>query len=350
MGMESLEIRRKMRNKMRFDFVTHDPGALFNIIAKQQRDQAVTAANDAERRQTANPRVSRSMAAPRTKPQGRAADEHNSGENANVVRVKADRSRRYDNNECLYVASRDTRSGTAPEASRATRETASVARPTATPVQQQQSPSGPAQHFRSRTTEIASMTDIPRASAYKTVSKVVVTDTEPAAPEPSRRSDDDYVYIRVPRESMAPLDYGLTETVQHQVCQSAGPQNAAPVLHSVPVQLPAPAPQQSCGDASTISYARVSVLQPGRNGDTSVDTVETEARLEALTEHVARRFAVPDASGAAEATVLMDSGSGNTVVSEELVEVLQGLSEVTQTALTQAFVGNARLVTSLARS
>ena len=120
------------------------------------------------------------------------------------------------------------------------------------------------------------------------------------------------------------MDYGLTETAQHQVSQSAGPQNAAPVLHSVPVQLLAPASQQSCGDTITISYVRVSVLQPGGSGDTSVDTVETEPHLEALTQHVAGRLAVHRASGAAEAEVLMDSGSSITAISEELVEALQG--------------------------
>ena len=174
---------------------------------------------------------------------------------------------------------------------------------------------------------------------YKTASKAVVTETEPAAPEPSRRNDDDYVYIRVPRERMAPVDYGLTETVQHQVPQSAGPQNATPVLRSVPVQLPAPASQQLFGDTSTISYARVSVLQPGGRGDTSVNTVETDLNSEALTQHVAGRLAVPGVSGAAEAKVLMDSGSGITAISEELVEALQGQPGMTQTALTQAFVG-----------
>ena len=154
-----------------------------------------------------------------------------------------------------------------------------------TPIQQQQSPSGPAQHTRSKTTGMAPAAATPRASAYQTASKAVVTDTEPAAPEPSRQNADDYVYIRMPRERMAPVDYGLTETVQHQVSQSAGPQNAAPVLHSVPVQLPASASQRSCGDSSTISYARVSFLQPGGSGDTSVDMVETEPHLEALTQH-----------------------------------------------------------------
>ena len=144
-----------------------------------------------------------------------------------------------------------------------------------------------------------------------------------------------------------PVDNGLTETVQHQVSKSAGPQNAAPILHSVPVQLPAPASQQLCGDSSTISYARVSVLQPGGSGDTSVDTVETEPHLEALTQHVAGHLAVPDASTATEVKVLMDSGSGTTAMSEELVQALQGQQGMTQTALTQAFVGHAPVVTSL---
>ena len=83
---------------MRFDLVTHDPDALFNIIAKQQRDQAVIEANDA-RRQTAKRRGSRSMAGAGTKPQGRAVHEHDSRKNAKSAGVKVERNRRYDNNE-----------------------------------------------------------------------------------------------------------------------------------------------------------------------------------------------------------------------------------------------------------
>ena len=71
------------------------------------------------------------------------------------------------------------------------------------------------------------------------------------------------------------------------------------------------------------SYSRVSVLQPGGSRDTSVDTVDTEPHLEALTQHVAGRLAVPGASAAAEVKVLMDSGSGITAMSEELVEALR---------------------------
>ena len=108
----------------------------------------------------------------------------------------------------------------------------------------------------------------------------MIRGTEPDAPAASTQKDDDYVYIRVSREKVAPVDTGRTETVQHHVSQSAGPQNAAPVLQSAPMQLPAPASQQWLGDSGTISYARVSVLHPGGSGDTSVDTVDTESHLE----------------------------------------------------------------------
>ena len=66
--MGPLEVRRKVEKNMHFDFVTHDPDALFNIIAKQQRKQAVIEANDYERLQTAKRRDSRSMGAAGTKP------------------------------------------------------------------------------------------------------------------------------------------------------------------------------------------------------------------------------------------------------------------------------------------
>ena len=53
-----------------------------------------------------------------------------------------------------------------------------------------------------------------------------------------------------------------------------------------------------------------------------MDTVDTEQHLEALTQHVAGRLVVPGASAAAEVKVVMDSRSGITAMSEELVEVL----------------------------
>ena len=70
------------------------------------------------------------------------------------------------------------------------------------------------------------------------------------------------------------------------------------------MQLPAPASQQWLGDSSTISYARVSVLQLGGSGDTGVDKVDTEPHLEALMQHAVGRLAVPGASVADEVNVL----------------------------------------------
>ena len=276
-GIEPLEFRRKVKKKMRVDLATHDPDALFNIIAKQQRDQAVIEANDAERRQTAKRRDARSVAAAGTKPPGSTADGHDSRERAKAAGVKAGRNRRYDN-KCFVCAKQGHKQWDCPQSQQGKAGKGVHGRSHGqTPIQQQQSTSGPAEHTRSKTTGMAPTSATSRASAYKTASKAVLMETEPAAPEASTQNDDDYVYIRVPRGKMLSVDNRLTETVQHQVSQTAGPQNAAPVLHSVPVQLPAPASQQSCGDSSTLSYARV--LPPGGSDGTSVDTVETEPHL-----------------------------------------------------------------------
>ena len=63
-------------------------------------------------------------------------------------------------------------------------------------------------------------------------------------------------------------------------------------------------------------------------------------------QHVAGRLVVPGASAAAEVKVLMDSGSSIIAMSEELVQALRRQPRMMQTALTQAFVGHARVVTS----
>ena len=194
---------------------------------------------------------------------------------------------------------------------------------------------------------MAAASATPGASGYQTASKAVVTKTEPAAPQASTQKDEGYVYIRVPWEKMAPVDNGLTETVQRQLSQSAGPPNAAPVLHTVPVQPAATASQQWRGDSSTIFSARAAVVQPGRCGETIVNSVENQSHVEVLTQHLAGRLAVPGASAAAKVKVLMDSVSSITAMSEELVQALQGQPGMTQTALTQAFVGHARVMTSL---
>ena len=71
-------------------------------------------------------------------------------------------------------------------------------------------------------------------------------------------------------------------------------------------------------------------MQPGRCGDTSVDSVVNELHLEGLTQHLARYLTVSGASAAAEVEVLMDSGPGITTMSEELVEAMRGQLGMTQ--------------------
>ena len=75
--------------------------------------------------------------------------------------------------------------------------------------------------------------------------------------------------------------------------------------------------------------------------------MDTEPHIRALTQHDAGHLAVSGASVAAEVKVLLESGSGIIAMSEEVVEALQRQKVKTQTALTQSFVGHARVVTSL---
>ena len=96
-GIEPLEFRRKVEREMRFNLVVHDSDALFNIIDQQRRDQAVIGANDA----AATRRDARSVAAAGTKLQGNAADKPDGSQSAKTAGVKAERNRRYENNECF---------------------------------------------------------------------------------------------------------------------------------------------------------------------------------------------------------------------------------------------------------
>ena len=85
-GIEPLEFRYKVGKQMRFDLVTHDLGALFSIITKQERDQAVIEANDALRRQTAKTVDARSVAIEETEPRGSTkTDGHDSRESAKAA-------------------------------------------------------------------------------------------------------------------------------------------------------------------------------------------------------------------------------------------------------------------------
>ena len=175
----------------------------------------------------------------------------------------------------------------------------------------------------------------------------MVTEIEPAAPEASVQNYDDFAYICVPRENMVTVDNGLTETVHHQVSQSAGPQNAVPVLHSAPEQLrhprrssrvviPAPLHIRAClGLAAGWNWW----YELGYGRDRTALGVPDEA-----CRGVSRR---PRCFWAAEVKALMDAGSGSSELSEELVEAMQAQPGMAHTALAQAFVGHERVVTSL---
>ena len=167
--------------------------------------------------------------------------------------MKAELNRLYDNKECFVCGKQDHKQRHFPQSQRGGPEKGMHGQSHSTsPTQQQQSINDSYQYTRSKTAGMPPASATPRSSAYKTGSKAVVTETEPAAPEASTQDDDDYVYHRVPREKMAPLNNGLTETVQHQVSQSAGQQYAVTVLHFVRVQTPAPASQQLHGGSSTV--------------------------------------------------------------------------------------------------
>ena len=88
-------------------------------------------------------------------------------------------------------------------------------------------------------------------------------------------------------------------------------------------------------------------MQPARCGETVVNSVENEPDVDVMSQHIAGRLAVPCAAAAVEDKVLMDSGSGITALSEELVEALHGRPRMTHPTLTLPLVGHAHVVTSL---
>ena len=99
--IEPLYFRHKVEREVKFNLVVHYPDALFNVIDQQRRDQAVIEANDAARRQTATRRDARTVAAAGTKLQSNTADKHDGSESVKTAGIKAERDRRYGNNECF---------------------------------------------------------------------------------------------------------------------------------------------------------------------------------------------------------------------------------------------------------
>ena len=142
-----------------------------------------------------------------------------------------------------------------------------------------------------------------------------------------------------------PVDNGLTETVQPQVFQGVGPQNAAPVLHSIPVQALATAAQQRRENMPRPFHMRV--YRPYSLAGVGIRAWvrwRQIPNLEALTLHVAGCPAVSGAFAAAEVTVLVDSGSVSTAMTENRVEALWGQPGVVNTALTETLIGYAMRV------
>ena len=65
------------------------------------------------------------------------------------------------------------------------------------------------------------------------------------------------------------------------------------------MQLPASAVHHLFGDPHTVIYAHVAVVQPGRCGDTIVDSVENAPHLKGPTQFLAGRLSIPGASASA---------------------------------------------------
>ena len=133
------------------------------------------------------------MAAAETKPQGRAADKHDSRENATAASVKSAQNRRHGNKECVGCGKLGHKQWSCPQSEKGEAGKGVHGQShDQTPTQQRQSTNGPAQHARIKATGMAPASDTPRASVYQTVSKTVVTKAEPAAPDASTQNDDDY--------------------------------------------------------------------------------------------------------------------------------------------------------------
>ena len=158
---------------MRFNLVVHDPDALFNIIDQQRRDQAVIEANDAARRQRATQRDAGSVAAAETKLQGNDADKHDGSQRAKTAGVKAERNRRYENNECFVCGEQGHKQWDCPQSQQGKAKKGvhgqshgqDPKQQQQQQQQQQQSTRNPAQHNRSKATGIAPTFATPTAGA-----------------------------------------------------------------------------------------------------------------------------------------------------------------------------------------
>ena len=116
-------------------------------------------------------------------------------QSAKTAGVKAERNRRYENNECFVCGKQGHKQWDCPQSQQSKAGTGvhgqSHAQAPKQQQQQQQFTIDPAQHTRSKATGTtpASATLTAGASGYKTASKTVVTGTEPAKPAAFMRKD-----------------------------------------------------------------------------------------------------------------------------------------------------------------
>ena len=160
---------RQVGSEVRFNLVVHDPGGLFNIVDHQRRDQARIEANDAARQQRATQRDARSVAAAGIKLQGNDSDRHDGSQGSKTAGVKAERNRRYENNERFVCGKQGHKQWNRPQTQQGNGEIGvygqSHGQQPKRQLQQQQSTSGPAQHIRSEATGMASASATPTAGA-----------------------------------------------------------------------------------------------------------------------------------------------------------------------------------------
>ena len=333
---------------MRFNLIVHDPDVLFIIIDQQRRDQAVIEANDAARRQTATQRDASSVSAAGAKLQGNAADKHDRSQSSKTAGVKAERNCRYDNNECFVCGKQGHKQWDC--------------------FQRQQSKAGKCVHGQchgkapssscSSSNPQAVLLSMPGTKPPGWPLRLPPLRLELVSTRPRQK--------RWLRQSnllrLRPLRRRITTTCTfacrgrrwRQWIPGAPRRYSTMFLRALGCKMPHQSFNQSRGSCShsrcsSGSYARPSVLQPEGSGDTCADTADTEPNLEALMQHVAGRLAVPGASAAAEVkvNVLIDLRSGITATSNELIEALRRQPGIKQAVLTQAFVGHARVVSSL---
>ena len=92
-----------------------------------------------------------------------------------------------------------------------------------------------------------------------------------------------------------------------------------------------------------LEWDRVKGLQPGGTGTARVERLTTEQHVAYLTQHVRGKLEVPEPGGGKPETVNvpLDSGSGVTSISEELISKMT--SESPGVSLVRPFQGSARV-------